>query len=111
MAIWTWLANRFTERGRAIILFHRGKSRANKRDDAGAIEDYSAALQMPQLPADIRALALYNRALVWIASGENAQGSSDLNQILAMDVFHSNVKTMARQALMRIKATLEKKKR
>ena len=44
-------------------------------------------------------MALYRRALLHVASGNDAQSVDDLNRLLAMDELLVNTKTMARQKL------------
>ena len=44
-------------------------------------------------------MALYRRALLYVASGNDAQSVDDLNRLLAMDELLVNTKTMARQKL------------
>ncbi len=109
MSILGWLTGRFSIRGRGLLLIQRGMARANKSNQIGAISAYTTAIDMSAIPADVRATALYNRALIHFASGEDSKGIEDLNQVLTMDVTHSNVKTMARQALARMKARSEKR--
>ncbi len=59
---------------------------------------------MPGTPADLIAMVLYNRALVYVASGDDRKGADDLDAVLAMNEALVNVKTMARQKLARMKS-------
>jgi hypothetical protein len=77
-------------------------ARAKKHDREGAIDDYTATIGMPNTPPNVRAMALYNRALVLVATGDNQKGVADLNAVLAMDESPSNVKTKAREKLAKI---------
>ena len=104
MNIVEWLTGRFSRRGKAIALYKRGMAKARKKNHAGAIDDYTIAIDMPETPADVRAMTLYNRAIVYVTSGDPAKGVADLNAILAMSDMLINVKCMARQKLARIAA-------
>ncbi len=52
---------------------------------------------MPGTPADVIAMALYNRALVHVATGGDQKGVDDLIAVIAMDEAQVNVKTKASQ--------------
>ena len=109
MTIFGWLTGRFSNRGRSLLLFERGMARANKHDHAGAITDYTTAIDRSETSADVRARALYNRALAHFAAGDTSKGVDDINQVLAMGAAHSNVKTMARQKLACMEAQSQKR--
>jgi len=47
-------------------------------------------------------MALYNRALVFCAIGDNVKATDDLNLVLGMEESFVNIKTMARQKLARM---------
>ena len=106
MRMLEWLTGRFSRRGSAIALYKRGMAKARKKNHLGAIEDYTVAIEMSETPCDVRAMTLYNRALVYTNTGEEAKGVADLNAILAMGEMLINVKSMARQKLARISARL-----
>jgi hypothetical protein len=81
-------------------------ARARKRDHEGAIKAYSATIGMPKAPADVKALALYYRAIVHMAAGDDRKGADDLDAVLAMDeaLVTVNIKTMARQKIANIES-------
>jgi hypothetical protein len=101
-----WLRGAFSSRGKALSLYKRGMAKANKRNHQGALSDYTATLGLPNVPTDVRAQVLFNRALVFIASGENQKGIGDLDAVLAMDDLLPDVRTMARLKLARVKSRL-----
>jgi hypothetical protein len=78
--------------------------KAKKHDHEGAIDDYTAVINTPDVSPDIKAMAHYNRALVHRATKNETTAIEDLNVILTMKVamVNVNVKTMARQELIRI---------
>jgi hypothetical protein len=94
-----WLAGHFSTRRRALSLYRRGRARARKHDRQGAINDYTTTIAMRGTPDEVKALALFYRALVHVAAGDEPKGVADFKRILAMDEGLVNVKTMARQRL------------
>jgi hypothetical protein len=91
-----------------MFLYKRGMAKAKKQDRQGAIHDYTTMLGMPGTPADLMAIVLYNRALMYIAAGDDRKGAVDLDAVLAMNEAFGNVKTMARQELARIQSRSSK---
>lgn len=85
-----------------MSLYRRGMGRAKKHDHQGAIDDYSEMIEMEDAPSDIVAMALYNRALVYVASGQDQLATNDLNRVLTLNAGHVNVRTMAKQMLFRM---------
>ena len=73
-----------------------------KRDHQGAIDDYTRAIGIPEAPADVKAMALYNRALVFAAARQQPQATEDLDTILATQGALPIVKTEARRLLVRM---------
>ncbi|HPM79940.1 MAG TPA: hypothetical protein PLF81_04545 [Candidatus Anammoximicrobium sp.] len=108
MSFTTWLKSVFSHRGKAISQYRSGMAKAKKRDYGGAIADYSAAIEAPQIPADVKAMALYNRALAYSAMGEDAQAAEDLAAVQAMPGLPENIKTAAQQRRERIRRRDEK---
>ena len=102
MNVITWLTGHFSSRGRALSFYQRGMKKARNRDHDGAIDDYTFAIDTPNAPPDVKAMAQYNRALVHLATKNDPKAIEDLNLILATEEMLVNVKTMARQELTRI---------
>ena len=71
-------------------------AKVKKHDHEGALEDYTTMIGMPGTPADLLAMVLYNRAIVYVAAGDDQKAAADLHAVLAMDEALVNVKTMAR---------------
>lgn len=101
-----WIKGNFSVRRKALWIYRRGMARAKKHNREGALVDYTSAIEMPNVPADVKAMALYNRALVYLAAGDDPKGVDDLGAVLAMDgaMMMINVKTMARQKLAKIES-------
>lgn len=108
MSILDWLTNCFSGRGKALSLYKRGMAKAKKHDNRGAIEDYTTIIGMPCAPADLLAMVLYNRALAYVAAGDDQKGAADLDVVLAMNDALVNIKTMARQKLARMQSRTSK---
>jgi hypothetical protein len=83
-------------------------ARANVHDQQGAFDNYTAAIDMPDAPSDVKAMALYNRALVRVAVGDDRDGVDDLHAVLTMDEAPLKVKAMARQKLARMESRSRK---
>ncbi len=96
------LIGRGSNHGKAMSLYKRGMVKAKKHDHKGAIDDYSATINMSDAPYDVIAMALYNRALVHAAVKDNAKAIDDLNSVLAMTEIPANVKTAADEKLQRM---------
>ncbi len=108
MNVFQWLAGQFSFRETTLSLYKRGMQRARKHDHQGAIDDYTAAVAMPNTPSDMKAMILFNRGLVRVAAGDEPKGMDDLNLVLAMDEAPSSVKMMARQKLARMQTRSSK---
>lgn len=107
MSVFAWILSRFSSRSKALYLYRRGMVKARHHDHQGAIEDYSATIQMQKTPDDVTAMVLYNRALAYIAAGEHPQGIQDLGAVLSMSELFINVRTLARQKLAREEARVK----
>ena len=107
MKYFNWLTGRFSNRGKAMTLYRRGMARVKSQDHEGAIGDYTAMIGMLDTPADMKAMALYNRALAYTATGEEPKAAEDLKLILAMQGALANVKTEARRLLVRMQRRSE----
>ena len=92
-----------------MFLYKRGMAKAKKDDHQGAINDYTTMIGIPGAPADLMAMALYNRALVYLTTGDDRKGEGDLDAVLAMNEAGVNVKTMARQKLARMESRSSKR--
>ena len=98
-----WIKSWLTHRGKALSLYRTGMAKANKRDYHGAIADYSAAIRAPDIPIDVKAMAIYNRSLAYTAINEDEKAAEDLAAMLEMPGLSENIKSKARQRRERIK--------
>jgi hypothetical protein len=97
MSFTTWVKSWFSHRGKALSLYRSGMAKANKCDYDGAIADYSAAIRAPQIPPDVKAMAIYNRALAYSAIHEDERAAEDLAAVLEMPGLPAKLRTHAQQ--------------
>ena len=99
MNILEWLKGRLSSRGKALSLYRRGMERAKRQDHAGRLTNTPPPLAWLGLP-DVKAMALFNRALVLAADGDNLLAIDDLNVVLALAETPIEVRTEARRKLV-----------
>lgn len=100
MGLFDWLS--VGKGGKAMSLYKRGMEKAKNHDHESAIECYSAALAIADPASEVCAMTLYNRALVYSASGEGDKAAQDLSKVLAGPDAFGNIKSMAKQKLARM---------
>lgn len=86
----------------ALSLYKRGLKCTKKNDPQGAMESFTAAIDSPGAPDDLRAMALYNRALLLAALDKYSAAVADLNAVLAMTDALREIKLAARRRLDRM---------
>lgn len=79
-----------------------GLRRDKKGDSEGAMAAYSEAINLEAIPDDVKAMALYNRALLFAAKGEPDNAAADLNAIMAMPSPVRGVTDAAKRRLERL---------
>jgi tetratricopeptide (TPR) repeat protein len=89
-------------RNEVLSLYKRGMACAQKKDAKGALEAYTSAIERPSAPDDLKAMALYNRAIIFAAGGNTDTALNDLQAILQMAIPMSGVKLAARRRLERL---------
>jgi len=77
--------------------------KANRDDFAGAIADYTVAIEAPDVPLDVKAMALYNRALAYSSEEQADRAVADLEAVIAMSAAPTNIKAAAQDRLGRLK--------
>lgn len=101
-----WFSERFTNRGKALAQVRKGIDCAKINDTENALKHYTETIRSSETPADVKATALFNRALVYAATGMEPKAKEDLNLILAMKDALPDLKTAARQRLVRMQRKL-----
>ena len=89
-----------------MFLYRAGMAKARKKDYLGAIADYTAAIESPHIPDDVKGMASYNRALAYAAVNEDRKAAEDLAAMLNMSGLPENVLREARQRRERIRRRL-----
>ena len=103
MGLIRWVKSLLSHRGKALSLYRAGMTKANARDYHGAIANYSAAIDMPDIPTDVKAMATYNRALAYSAIHENDKAAADLEAMLSMPGLSPRILAEAQQRRDRIR--------
>jgi hypothetical protein len=107
MSFTAWVKSWLSKRGKALAMYRSGMAKASKRDYGGAIADYSAAIEAPHIPSDVKGMAVYNRALAYSAIHEDAKAAEDLAALLELPGLPENIKTAAQQRRERIRRRKE----
>ena len=103
MNLFNWWKGRFTDRGKAVKLYRSGMELAKKKEHESAINDYSEAIKLSDELPDVRAMALYNRALMYLAVEDAKKATADLKTVLDMPKAPNDIKIEAKQRLTRMK--------
>lgn len=75
--------------------------KAKAEDLAGAIADYSAVIDNKDAPQDIRAMAYFNRALVYSKQSRDDIAQEDLQAVLDLPKAPANIVAAAKEKLAR----------
>jgi hypothetical protein len=102
MSLVQWLFRSRSARSVALSLYKSGLKCTKKNDPQGAMTNFTAAVESPGAPDDLRAMALYNRALLFTAADNFSAAVDDLNAVLAMQDPLREIKLAARRRLDRM---------
>jgi hypothetical protein len=108
MGLFSRMFGSFSARGKATALYKRGMQKAGDRDLEGAIEDYTAVIDLKGAPVDVIAMALLNRALAYSREHNDIKATVDLERVLAMPGATQQVIGAAREKLHRMKRRTSK---
>ncbi|MBX3426327.1 MAG: hypothetical protein KF688_11660 [Pirellulales bacterium] len=108
MPLFDWLTKRFSPRIRAAWHYRRGVLEARAGRNDSAIIDYTIAVEMPETAPDVRAMALFNRALAYSTIDDRESAVDDLSRLLEMPAASVQIKTEARRKLLRMKRSDER---
>ena len=109
MSLIRWAKSWLSRRGKALSLYRSGMAKANKRNYIDAIADYSAAIRVPDVPPDVKAMATYNRALAYSSIHDDEKAAEDLAAVLEMPGLSERIKREARERRERIRKRDEKR--
>jgi hypothetical protein len=99
----SWWRSLGSVRNAGLALYKRGMTQANQHHDVSAMASYTEVIELLDVPPDVRAMALYNRALLHVNNKNFAKAQDDLNVILALPQSLPQIKLAARQKLERMK--------
>lgn len=102
MSFLNWFKGHLSNRYRANSIYRSGMKNARAHRHEQALKDYTCVVEMTEAPADIKAMALYNRALVRDAMGNQTQAVVDLDKVLAMPETPEQVRMEARRKITRM---------
>lgn len=101
-SFWSGLRGMLGGGSSAEAYLQRGMDKAKRKDNAGAIHEYTYVIDMPHAPEELRAMALFNRALVYAADNNPVVARRDLELVAAMETAPERVRNSAREKLKRI---------
>ncbi len=84
------------------MCYRQGMEAANRKDHKTALEQYAAAIELADAPTDIRAMALYNRAVVHSAMHNGAEAIRDLEELFDSSGVTASVRLEAKRKLVRM---------
>ncbi len=96
------LARLFSSRGKAIATYKRGIDKSQNKDLAGAVADFTSVIENSKTPADVCAMALFNRAQANSHLDRNDNALEDLKRVLEMPEAPSDVRSAAKDKLSRM---------
>ena len=96
------LSNWFSSSGRDDNLMSSAMELAKDKQPAEAIKIYNDLLRSTSASAEIKARALFNRALAHSSMKDDVKAVADLKQLTAMPDVPENVRTAARNQLVRL---------
>src|SRR5438552_18451942 len=89
-------------RNEVLALYKLGMARTDKEEPKGAMQAYTSAIEQPDAPDDVKAMALYNRAILFAAGGNTDKALADLQAIMHMPAAAHAVKLAAKRRLERL---------
>jgi hypothetical protein len=106
MNLFKWLSWPRSVRSDVMSLYKVGIACAEKHDAKGAMAAYTSAIDRADAPDDIKAMALYNRALIFAADGNTNLALADLETIMTLPIPQRDVKIAARRRSDRLQHRL-----
>jgi hypothetical protein len=106
MKVFKRITGRFTARGRALAQVDQGMVCANKNESDNANKHYTDVINSSESPRDVKAMALFNRALVYTTIGKERQATEDLKAVLSMPEAITKIKKSAGDKLVRMQRKL-----
>jgi hypothetical protein len=102
MSIWKAITGLFGSKSAHEAQLRQAMAFAKERSFNEALQIYNSLIASPKINADIRAQALFNRALAHSAERRHKEARLDLERILADPAAPANVQSAARLRLQRV---------
>ncbi len=109
MSFFSRLTSLFSRSGRDEELLHQALELAKANQPVKAIEIYSSLVDSKSSSRDLRARAMFNRALAHSAAKDDERALADLTQVLATPGLAENVQIAARSQLARVRKRTERR--
>ena len=100
---WIWP---HTIRGEVLSLYKEGMACADNHDTKGAMDAYTSAIERSDAPDDVKAMALYNRALLFATEGHIDKALADLKAVMETPLPLRDVQLAAWRRLDRLQHRL-----
>lgn len=98
-----WFERLFSRPGSAERLYKEGVEKAKDKDYAGALANYTAAIESKRAPGDIKAMALFNRGLIYSLQGEQGRAEADLDAAIREPAAPAEVVSAAKEKRERLR--------
>lgn len=102
-----WFFRLFSRRGRVDALLKRAIKKSSG-DLTGAIVDYTAVIDMEDVPLDLKAMAHFNRGLAYSQTQRMDLAMKDFQKILSMSGVPASVTSAAKERLERLRRRAER---
>ena len=96
---WLWP---HTVRSDTLSLYKHGLACGESKDVQGALSAYTSAIELANAPDDVKAMALYNRAIIFTAEGATEKALTDLRAVMGLPVPLRVIKLAAKRRLERL---------
>ena len=108
MSFFSRLTGLFSRSGRDDGLLLEAMEHAKAKRPEKAMEIYSRLIGEPATRGEVKARALFNRALAHSSLEDDDKAIADLEQVLAMPNLPENVQNAAKAQLVRVKKRVSK---
>jgi hypothetical protein len=102
MSLFQWFGWSRSVRSQVLSFYKRGLARTKNDDSKGALVDFTSVIELADAPSDVRAMAQYNRALLYAAAGDIGSAVADLNAVLNCPEPLREIKLAAKRRLERM---------
>jgi hypothetical protein len=109
MSFFSKIASLFSRAGREEELLRQAMEHAKANQPGQAIAIYNSLVDSASTNSDLRARALFNRALAHSAAKDDDRAMADLAQVLTIPGLAENIQIAARSQLARVRKRNERR--